>query len=386
MLHYMGAYHSRLKAKGTNTPQVIRDNADMVSLNTWYNDPQVRPAILYRHDKNGRGTLYEEIAREDIKFIHKELQTFASQTVEYYIMFKPKVHYPLGSYIDIPDEMGAIKRWLIVEKSNDPQFAKYSILPCNYTLKWVHEGSIYECLCVVRAVNSYSSGVFEGTTLITTDNRCKVVMPTDYISQALYYDKRIIVSSDRDTPFVWKTTKVEELTPVGVSKFTISQDVYNEDTDFSEKYGMIADINCQVIIDDEEIINENRSEIIAYRRKRVGGKMEWVEIIDNIVRVGSTVMFVCKFIDKNNTVRTDIVAKWSVSGLERYKTNSHGVIEEDKNGPIIEGHSYSAYEARGMTLTFKLNKDYNLGGTRFAVSVSDGAGDFASTYEMEVRG
>lgn len=386
MLPYMGTYHSRLKAVGKDTPARLRDNADIISLQTWYNDRQVRPAILYRHDKIGYGSMYEEVAREDIKFIHKELQTFAAQTVEYYLMFKPRVHYPLGTYIDIPDEMGELKRWLIVEKSNDAQFVKYSILPCNYTLKWVKDNRIYECLCVVRAVNSYSSGIFEGDTIITTDNRCKVIMPTDYVSQALYYDTRVIVSSDRSTPFVWKTTKVEELTPIGISKFTISQDIYNEEVDLSDEFGMIADINKQVILPEDPYPNENRSEITVFTQKRVGGEKRWTEIKDRTVKVGASLMFVGKFIDEFNTERTDINPRWKVSGLECYKVNSHGVIEEDANGPIIEGYSYSAYEATGMTLTLKLNRDYYLGGTRFTVALSDSTGDYASTMELEVEG
>ena len=149
---------------------------------------------------------------------------------------------------------------------------------------------------------------------------------------------------------------------------------------------MIADINRQVVLPEDPYPNENRSELRVYTQRRIGGKKEWVEIEDRVVKVGATLMFVCKFIDMTNTERTDIKPNWSISGLERYKTDSHGVIEENMEGPIIEGQSYTAYDAKGMTLTFKLNRDYYLGGTRFTVSVSDPTGDYASAMELEVEG
>lgn len=65
----------------------------------------------------------------------------------------------MGTYVDIPDDTGTYNRWLIVGRSDEPQFVKYNILKCNWTFKWIVEGILYECLGVLRARNSYNSGL-----------------------------------------------------------------------------------------------------------------------------------------------------------------------------------------------------------------------------------
>ena len=48
---------------------------------------------------------------------------------------------------------------LIVGRSDEPQFVKYNILKCNWTFRWIADGVIHECLGVLRARNSYNSGL-----------------------------------------------------------------------------------------------------------------------------------------------------------------------------------------------------------------------------------
>ena len=371
-------YRSRLYAHEKKMPEILRENANMVMEQSWYSDIQVRPSILYRHKVGSYGKEYDEIGREDIKFIHKEAQPFNTQQVQFYIEFKPHVHYPLGTYIDIPDEVGEMKRWLIVRKDDDALFNKYSILPCNYTVKWVYKNHIYECLCVIRTINSYSSGVREGLLIDEVDNRCKMVMPFDEVSTALYYDIRIIVSSDRAIPFVWKTTKIEELTPAGISQFTITQDVYDETTDKAPDGTIVADINSQVLLPDNvEYEIPVHSTIDAYVVRNNTDTL----VTDNVAIIGKKYKFIGKFIDEDgNEIPFDTSRgsqyhpKWVIEGLDSL----------DDEGNVI--YDYTEYAVDWtFSLVFKLNKDYYLGGTRFKVHFSNLQGDFESIVEMEIE-
>lgn len=387
--NYMDLYRTRLKSNaGKSIPEKIRENADMIQLNDWYNDPQVIiDAVLYKHSKSGHGKKYDIVGVEDVKFIRKEEQSFASQAVEFFVQFKPGIEYDLGTYIDIPDHMGRIQKWLIVDRSEELQFVRFNILKCNYTVKWVKENYIYECLAVIRGVNSYSSGIYRGETILTTNNMTKLIMPSDYVSNSLYYDMRIVVSSDdRSIPFVWKISKIEELTPAGISAFTFIQDVYNEQTDYSEEHGVIADINSEIIYEEKEYDNVRKGVIELYALKRIGNRKEYVKVNDSTAKIGQRLKFVATFYNHQN-VPVDVAAVWDLSGLEVYKQDAKGnIVVDDAGTPVVVGHSYSEYvlSNNNRELDLKLNKDFYIGGTRFVVTLSDSAGEY-EPVEMEVE-
>ena len=85
--------------------------------------------------------------------------TISKDAVDYHLQFRPGVHYPIGTYIDVPDDVGEYHTWLIVARSDEPQFVKYNILKCNWTFKWMDGEIVRECLGVLRSRNSYNSGL-----------------------------------------------------------------------------------------------------------------------------------------------------------------------------------------------------------------------------------
>ena len=389
--NYWDLYKTRLNQnQGKIIPQRIREAADMVQLNGWYNDPQVIvDAVLYKHSETGHGSKYDIIATEDVKFIRKEEQAFASQAVEFFVQFKPGVEYDLGTYIDIPNHTGKLQRWLIVDKSEELQFIRFNILRCNYTVKWVKDNYIWECLSVVRNINSYSTGIYRGETILTTNNMTKLIMPSDYVSNSLYYDMRVVVSSDdREIPFVWKTSKVEELTPSGISSFTLIQDVYNEHTDYSEEHGIVAGVNNEVIYEEPVGNDIRRGTIDLYVLKRIGGGKEYVKVDDSVVKVGQRIKLIATFYNYQNEP-VDVAASWKIEGLEVYKQDSRGNILEDASGnPIVIGQSYSelSFDDNNRELSMKINKDYYIGGTRFVVTLQDSFGDYEPVQmDLEVE-
>lgn len=107
------------------------------------------------HDKTTK-------TKVDIKFIVTQYQTLSKDDVEYHIQFKPSqnfsfsendelyyyetdyrqrygAEFPIGMYIDIPNERGIYEKWLICGKESQNQFPKYSILKCNYYYHWISE-------------------------------------------------------------------------------------------------------------------------------------------------------------------------------------------------------------------------------------------------------
>lgn len=417
-MDYFDVYKIRLKAqKGKKVPQYKRDQSEMVVRETWYNDPEVVSMKLYKHKEGTCGKEYELIGEEDARFIHKEMQEYGSQAVAYYVQFLPHVHYPIGSYIQIPDEDGKMQWWLIVDKSKDLQFAYYDILPCNYTVKWVKNNHIYQCLCVVRSVNSYSSGVKTKASLMElTDNRCKMVMPSDEVSKNLFYGVRIIVSSDREVPFVWKTTKIEEITPVGISTFTIQQDKYNELTDKASDGTMVADINTRIIHNAEEAGSDSSdtsqkpiaalsASILSYclvedktnlvQQKDRNGEVAYVHpdiaqvIEDGTIKIKDRLKFIPQFRDQNDNIITvsqyadfGITPLWKVEGLEILKQQENGEIVYDENGkPVVDGYNYADYSTNeDYELTFKVKKNYYLGGTKVTVKLYSNQKDLSEDH------
>lgn len=55
------------------------------------------------------------------------------------------------------------------------------------------------------------------------------------ISATIFYDTRIIISAPIDEPVTWKCSKVEQVSPKGISHLTFAQDKFNAHTDFIEK-------------------------------------------------------------------------------------------------------------------------------------------------------
>ena len=98
-----------------------------------------------------------------LKFLIKSYKSLAKDDPDYYIQFTMSdwnqvtedpenqmivpeyfgdyarfgVHFPVGLYVDIPDDRGVYWRWLIVYEDVANQFPKFGIVRCNYQLDWV---------------------------------------------------------------------------------------------------------------------------------------------------------------------------------------------------------------------------------------------------------
>ena len=275
----LDVYRRKLSVGSGNpfpTPGIVHhDNANMMMEATWDNDIQSRRCYIYDyyHDDDkahNKDMTYEDTTKTpiDVKFEVSQYQTLAKDRVEYHIMFRPSqplrfeeedelyyyeedfvkkygAEFPIGLYIDIPDENGVYHKWLICMNEIGNQFPKYSVLPCNYYYHWVeyngNERIKRKMWGVSRAQNSYNSGLWRDYLFTATENQSKLWLPMNSITEKLYYtaniggtpfNQRIVVSARTETPTVWQISKVENADPFGLQRLTLKQDRWNDDTDF----------------------------------------------------------------------------------------------------------------------------------------------------------
>lgn len=176
--------YKRNLSGGTNGQRHTYEAQDIIE-NTWYDDPSSCMGYLYSweydDEKDKNIGLHPEESKTkipvDIKYMVNSYQSLSKDNVDYRIMFKPSyrcnvsyykdlfekkvgAEFPIGLFIDIPDNQGVYRRWLIVAGANtdNRDFPNWSILFCDYDFKWVYKGKKYHMWGVGRSQNSYNSG------------------------------------------------------------------------------------------------------------------------------------------------------------------------------------------------------------------------------------
>ena len=240
--------------------QVRKEQSDFIMDYTWNEDIQAKKAYIYdyfhddeklklSHLNSPRSKTKTEV---DIKFIINSYNSESKDEVGYHIQFKPNFkcpinyyeqynekygsEYPIGLYIDIPDEQGIYRKWIVAEYANTLglQFPTWYVLPCDYLFQWISDGKKYQMCGVGRSQNSYNSGVWTDYKITTVENQRKCVLPMNSISETLFYNQRIILSAPIKEPICWKITKVEQISPKGINHLTFAQDIYSQHKDAFE--------------------------------------------------------------------------------------------------------------------------------------------------------
>lgn len=260
--------------------QIYKEESDFLMEETWDNSITSKICYIYDHfhddfftDEHGitrslaEGMTYENTNKTkiDAKFIIKSYQSMDKDQVEYYIMFRPSqpvrfnegddlyyyetdfrkrysATFPIGLWVDLPDDRGVYHKWLICRNEPANQFPKYLILPANYELMWVEKNNEKRIKrrmwCVLRQQMSYTSGVYVDRVFGHTDNQNKLILPMNSITEKFWYtdddskNMRVIVSALMENPTVWKITKCESASPLGLQKLTLYTNFFNEHTDY----------------------------------------------------------------------------------------------------------------------------------------------------------
>lgn len=273
-------HKKRMKSQGNTIGQIHKQQSDDIMEQTFENDIATKTCYIYDHfhddfftDEHGitrslaEGMAYENTNKTkiDAKFIIKSYQSMDKDQVEYYLMFRPSqpvrfnegddlyyyetdfrkrysATFPIGLWVDLPDDRGVYHKWLICRNEPANQFPKYLILPANYELMWVEKNNEKRIKrrmwCVLRQQMSYTSGVYVDRVFGHTDNQNKLILPMNSITEKFWYtdddskNMRVIVSALMENPTVWKITKCESASPLGLQKLTLYTNFFNEHTDY----------------------------------------------------------------------------------------------------------------------------------------------------------
>ena len=267
--------YKRNLSGGTNGQRHTYEAQDIIE-NTWYDDPSSCIGYLYSweydDEKDKNIGLHPEESKTklpvDIKYMVNSYQSLSKDNVDYRIMFKPSyrcnvpyykdlfekkvgAEFPIGLFIDIPDNQGIYRRWLIVAGANtdNRDFPNWSILFCDYDFKWVYKGKKYHMWGVGRSQNSYNSGEWTDFRFTSQENQRKFILPYNDISKTIFYNQRIALSPPLEVPLAWHVSKVEGVNPLGIMHYTLAQEEWNFHTDVVEydEDGNVTGMWCDLI-------------------------------------------------------------------------------------------------------------------------------------------
>lgn len=366
--------YKRLTNNVDTIGQQLKVMSDEVVQETWDNDIQTRQCYIYDyfHDDQSdieygyNPALSKTKIPVKLKFIVKTYKSMAKEDPEYHIMFEPDVwnsmsckpdwfvknygnffvEFPIGLYVDIPDDRGIYHRWLIMYLELANQFPKLGVLRCNYQFKWIENDGVYRHKRKVWGVNatqnSYTSGVWRDRITSTYDDQDKFYLPWNQITRELEHDTRLVISMLKKRPWVYKITKVDDTATKGIITFTIKQDRYEPDHDYvsldpnNEDYGdMYADYYSSTILPES-----NQKGTMA------------IESSNFNIRLGSSKVLTVKIYDFENNDITDMYRgsnfAWS---FELMQTK---ILQEEL---IVIDEEYSKKEGNEFKCKFKFNGD-----------------------------
>lgn len=163
-------YKALLASQGSHLGEVRKNRADMIMNATFKGDIGYRQVYILDKEEGWKYT--------DAKFTKHAASSIQKDEVDSFLQFRPKEHYPVGTYVFIPDDTsyeldineedplwdGAKNLWLIVGRTDNRQFVQYLVLQCNWKLKWIvgygDQKKLLSCWAVIRNANSYTSGVW----------------------------------------------------------------------------------------------------------------------------------------------------------------------------------------------------------------------------------
>lgn len=255
--------------------QQIKKSSDFVMQQTFQNDVATRQCYIYDYyhdDQPEQQTGYDpSLSRMKVpvklKFIIKEYKSAAKDDPEYHIQFEPDVwnsmsckpqwfvdgyekygvQFPVGLYVDIPDDRGVYWKWIVFYNEVANQFPKFGVVKCNYNFQWVADDGVHRYIRkmwgVERTQNSYTSGTWLGNKMLTFDEQGKFWLPWNYISSEIKHDMRLFISMLQPEPYVYIISKVKNTASKGIITLTVEQVEFNQFTDYVnlETGEMLAD-------------------------------------------------------------------------------------------------------------------------------------------------
>lgn len=393
------SYQEVLKSRGNNLAQARRIQSDENINATFTSDPAYKR--VYILTKNGWKF-------EDAKYQFHSTPSISKDPVDYYLQFRPKVHYPIGSYVFIPDDTNfeinlteaelkepfslpeekITQLWFLVGRDESLAYVRYNALKCNWNFKWLYKGQIYSCWGANRSANSYTSGIWSDEYSSSLDNLTSAWLPDTfyvygdklkelglYDNRTIMHKQRFMLSNNALDPKVYQVTKIVDLSPSGVIKLSIKQDELNLTCDnlelqICDYYSSEGDSNLNV----PEEFNTSKYNTSEIYKGIIDENNELIlDPFNSLIRIpiGKTFYFLSKFSDDT------IKGKWFVS----LEDEEHIYSEKDKK--YYEG-LLSLTDFNDNVLAIKPGKAKSLIGKKFKLCTCDDYGDYYSSIILEV--
>lgn len=378
-------YLDIMKSRGRNLGELRKNQSDFVENQNFAGDIGYRRAYIIDKDNGWHWV--------DIKFSKHGSTSTSKSGVDCYVQFRPKVHYPVGTYLFIPDEQntqlninkdnplyeGAQKLWMIVDKTDYRQFIRYLVVKCDYFLKWVSQidgkRRVIACWAACEAANSYTSGIGTGSYTSGLDNLSSSWIPDTHLiygdaaldkynivdTRNLKHQTRLMITTNDLHPKCWMVSKIVEMNPQGVFKLSIKQDEFDIHRDnikqrVCDYYTNDGNADVQTIMP-ESPTGESK---IIYLTMDGNGYLAESDMISQI-NVATTYYFAE---DKNTS---DFESMWKVKFDDESLNKLATLSVVDK-----------------YTISLRLSKSSKLYGQSITLSVSDAEGNYYSSIKLEV--
>ena len=316
-------YKKRVGKHGSTMGEILRNQSNEIMDATFTNDPSYKVVKI-----DGKSV--------DAKFEMHTAYSILKDYVDHYLQFRPHVTYPVGTYVDIPDESDIYRKWFIVGITEDIRFLRHLCLSCNYTFKWIIDDKIYSVIGAIRSKNSYNAGVWISDYSTSPENETAFWVPTSDIVRMIDYDQRFMITDNNKHPLVYTITKREDTVPLGVTKFTLSQSDLDNERDNVELG--ICDYYSSKVSPKENVTPSGGYSVITYSG-----------MTKTLKAGGSYKTYYANFYDSNNTLLTNISAIWDYSSFDA------NLFKISTSGNQITIKALSGSE--GKTGTIKVTND-----------------------------
>ena len=392
----ISSYKSYLSSRGNTLGQVKRTQSDVVINNTFTLDPTYKKVYILTKD----GWKWE-----DAKYQFHSAPSISKDAVDYYLQFRPKVHYPVGSYVIVPDDtdfdinLSEEERlnpfsqpienrkqwWIIVGRDEANAYVRYMILKCDWDFRWIYKGKMMNCWACSKNANSYTSGVWADDISRSLDNLTSAFVPDTYHvygdkleelglcdTRTIFYLQRFFMSNNDLEPKIYQVTKITDINPQGIIKLSIKQDDFNEKRDnielrICDYYTDEGDIRLDEPTKDKTDITKTSE--IKWMTVNEDGELEIGT--ETLLAIGQTYYFEVEFSD------VDIDPQWRIE-----LADEENIYTEDEHSYYIALMKLTKFDK--SVLALKPAKASSLKGKEFILSVSDFDGEYYSSIKVEV--
>jgi len=390
----ISSYKNYLSSRGNTLGQVKRTQSDVIMNNTFTLDPTYKKVYILTKD----GWKWE-----DAKYQFHSAPSISKDAVDYYLQFRPKVHYPVGSYVIVPDDtdfdinLSEEERlnpfsqpienrkqwWIIVGRDEANAYVRYMILKCDWDFRWIYKGKIMTCWACSKNANSYTSGVWRDEYTLSLDNLTSAFIPDTYHvygdkleelglcdTRTIMYMQRFFMSNNDLEPKIYQVTKITDINPQGIIKLSIKQDELNTKRDNIELH--ICDYYTDegdIVIDEpvNEMPDTTKTSEIKWMTVNVNGELE--QGAETELEIGKTYYYEVEFSD------TGIDPQWRIIPMDT-------TLTDEEKEYYIGLMKLTKFDA--STLAVKPAKASSLKGKKFILSVSNSIGEYYSSIELEV--